>query len=159
MINSHGSHQRVGKAGWEGEGGREPRGDGDSEAATGPCHLPLQGLPGPLRTPQEGVGPTPASPRIFHLLHVSNFQTMEWRRPRSCPAPGKTGVSTHVVFPDTSMSPDTGPTLSSAWDLSPESRWPDFQTQPTAITLHPLIPVVIPSPAQSGGLNLVPGTP
>lgn len=140
MINSHGSHQRVGREGWEGEGSLGAK---RGWRPMGPWSSAAQALPGPLTSLQRGarfylclLKDSPCPP-CFHFPDTR----MEEKRPRSCPTPGKKGLSAHVVFPDTPMSPDTDP------NLSPDRRWWHFQPEPTATASHPWTPAGSPSPA------------
>ena len=126
-----------------------------------PGGLPLQGLSGPLTTPLRGQILPPASSRILHLPPASVFQTVEWKRKdqgRGLLLGRKVYVFAHLVFPDTSLSLDPDPMLSSTRDLGPDGRWWGFWPEPTATTLHPLTPVGIPIPAHCGSPKLVPRT-
>lgn len=117
MINSRGSHQHVWKEVWEGEGSQSLEGMDTVRHPQVPGHPALQGLLGPLRTPQRGAGPYPCLLKDSSSPPYLNFpdNRMEKTKVMSCTC--KERCTAHVVFPDSSVSP-----LRSTWDISPEIR-------------------------------------
>lgn len=120
-----------------------------------PGHPPLQGLLGPRRTPQRGVGSYPCLSRFLHLPHASIPKTIEWKRPRSCPVPGKKGVLLMWCF-QTPLCPQTQ-AFSSA-ETSAQTLDAGLPITAHGHCLISCVPVGVPRLTQPGGPNLSPRT-
>lgn len=74
MINSHGTQQPVGKEGWEGESSLGSKGDGYSEAPTGPGLLSFL----------EAAWPLKSTAVLYETLHLTPTPCLnlpeEWKR-------------------------------------------------------------------------------